>query len=70
MSAYPIEPIVQNRQDSLEDSSHLELIATSGNFTIPDSTTARNPHSLMGLLKKLELRGKSRDRILGNVARF
>jgi hypothetical protein len=31
-------------------------------FSFPDSATPRNPHSLMGLLLKLEIRDKSRDR--------
>jgi len=37
---------------------------------IPESTHLKTPHSLMGLLKKLEIRDKSRDRFLLNVARF
>jgi hypothetical protein len=42
-----------------------------GTFTrIPESTHLKTPHSLMGLLKKLEIRDKSRDRFLLNVARF
>jgi hypothetical protein len=37
---------------------------------IPELATPRTPHSLMWLLKKLEIKGKNCDRFLENVARF
>jgi hypothetical protein len=39
-------------------------------MNIPELAIPRTPHSLMGLLLNLALKRKSRDRILGNVARF